>query len=181
MKKTLMLVASVAMAVVLTGCGGSKSSGDADKGASSGGTVSSARSAAEEFVGAILKGDFNAAAAFYDTLVFDDGAPRQRTEAEKANIESNLKEFIDGAKSQEGNVSGTAISEVIRGGRGYYIVDGKKCTDMATVIVQLVRNGEKQPATIKVELVNVDGAWKISSYKPEDMGKGSRSTRSKYN
>ena len=164
MKKTLMLVASVAMAVVLTGCGGSKSSGDAEKGASSG-SVSSARSAAEGFVGAVIKGDLQAAVACYDTLEFDE--LRQRTEEEKKELEAKLQDFIKFFKNKgEGeNIAGTAISEVIRGGGRYVIVDGKKCTEEAKVVVQIVRNGDKQDAGVQVELVSVDGAWKIKEYK----------------
>ncbi len=186
MKKTLMLVASVAMAVVLVGCGGSKkSSGEAEaKGAS--GDAGPARDPAVTFVNAILKGDGDAAYACCDTPEFKtlDGDVSNRTEDDMKGVERTLKELAEKNKGDE-KYSCKAVKETIYGGNGYYVLDGKKCTERAEVVVELVAKDGSMRAggneKIEVKLINVDGKWKVSSYKLEDMGKGSRSTRSKYN
>ena len=172
MKKTLVFVASVAMAVVLVGCGGSKnSSGEAEaKGAS--GDAGSARDPAVTFVNAILKGDGDAAYACCDTPVFKtfDGDVSNRTEDEMKGVEQTLKELAEKKKKNKGDekYSCKAVKETIYGGNGYYVLDGKKCTERAEVVVELVAKDGSMRAggneKIEVKLINVDGKWKVCNW-----------------
>ena len=86
MKKTLMLVACMAMAVALTGCGGSPSA------------------VAEDFVNAIIQKDVGTAIALYVPEFFQDVADRKQV---KEDLE-RLSRRIDDTKRE-----GHAILEVV--------------------------------------------------------------------
>ena len=150
-----MFVASVALAVVLTGCGGSKDkSSDAEKNAA--GSIGSAKGVAERFVSAVVRKDIDAAWA-----VFDPAKPMSREKVRSAKYEiEELSKLINDDK-----LEGKAIREVVRGGFGYRIFNGKKYTDEAQVVVQFVKGKDKKPNGMNVKLVAADGSWKVAGYK----------------
>ena len=157
MKKKLMFVASMAMAVVLMGCGGSKDkSSEAEKEAA--GSVGSAKGAAEQFVNAVIKCDVDKAVAYCD--IFGETKREERNAKEK--IENGIREMS--RKIDDDKLEGKAIQEEIFGGRGYEIVNGKKYTDRATVVVQFVKEKDKKTNGMKVELMAVDGSWKVKDF-----------------
>ena len=159
MKKMLMVVASVALAVVLTGCGGSKDKSDeAEK--ETAGSAGSAKGVAEQFVNAVIKCEVDNAVAYCDSSA---GTKREERETKEnmANGIRNLNRDIGDDK-----LVGKAIQEEILGGRGYEIVNGKKYTDQATVVVQFAKGKDKQSKGLKVKLVAVDGSWKVRGFDP---------------
>ena len=161
MKKMLMFVASVATAIALTGCGGSKDkSGDAEKESAS---VGSSKGVAERFVNALIKKDVDAAFSLCNAFDVDRSTPRMRSKAD----DRKLKEELEGLARQinDDKLEGKAVREVIRGGTGYRIVNGKKCTDHASVVVQYVQENVKHSRGLEVKLVLVDGSWKVTDYK----------------
>ena len=155
MKKMLVFVASVATAIALTSCGCSKDkSSEEEKEAAE--SAGSAKGVAERFVTAIAQKKVDAAWALYDPA---EPMSKAKASSAKAGLEELGKEINDD------KLVGKAIREVIRGGAGYKIVNGKKYTDQATVIVQFVREKEKQSRGMEVELVAVDGSWKVRGFK----------------
>ena len=157
MKKMWMLVASVAMAVALMGCGGSKGkSGDAENGSSGG--VGSARGVAERFVNAVIKLEVDKAVA-----CFDIQATTKREEKEMKEMREKMVTEL-GRKIDDDKLEGKAILEDITGGKGYEIVNGKKYADQAQVIVQFVKGKDKKSKGLKVSLVLVDGSWKVGDF-----------------
>jgi len=141
MKKTLMAVAGVAMAVVLTGCGGSP------------------KGVAVDFANAIITKDPDKAIKCYDT-----------TKMSAADIKKEKEEFDKiGKEINDDKLEGVAINELIRvpGEKsGYKTVNGKKYTgDAAQVLVQFVKGKDKKPDGMKVELEKVDGSWLVTGYR----------------
>ena len=154
MKKMLVFVASVATAIALTSCGCSKGkSGEAEKEAAE--SAGSAKGVAERFVTAIVQRNLDAAWALYDPA---EPMSKARARSAKEAIERLGKDINDD------KLEGKSIREVIRGGDGYKIVNGKKYTDQARVVVQFVKGKDKKPDGMKVELVAVDGSWKVRSF-----------------
>ena len=171
MKKMLMFVASMAMAAVLTGCGGSKDKSSEEKKEETEG-VGGAKSVAENFVNAILEGKDD------KILQYCDVSAKTEKEKEKAKAEwgerverklSPLRSVFEAAKGGEKGekARGTAIFEVITGDGSYTIEDGKKHTDEASVIVQLVKGKVKSSKGVAVNLVSVDGSWKVTDLDAE--------------
>ena len=162
MKKMMTLVAGMAMAVVLTGCGGSKdSSAAAEQEAAEG--VGSAKGVAERFVNAIIQKKVDAAYATCSAYSFDKrgGNVQKRS---KADVQK-LKKELEGLGEELGNdkLQGKAIKEVINGGPRYLIVDGKKFNAHAVVTVQLMQDKVKTSKGIRVELRGGDEGWKVTS------------------
>ena len=159
MKKMLMFVASVAMTVVLTGCGCSKDkSSAAEKEAA--GSPGSAKGVAEQFVNAVIRCEIDKAVAYYDNSAETKREERE-TKEKMANGIRDLNREIGDDK-----LEGKAIQEEILGGRGYEIVNGKKYTDQATVVVQFAKGKDKKTNGLRVKLVAVDGSWKVKGVNP---------------
>ena len=171
MMKMLKFAASMAMAIVLMSCGCSKDkSSDAEKEAA--GSVGSAKEVAESFVNAILEDNGDKILQYCDVSA--------KTETEKAAAKTKwgerverklrpLRSVFEAAKGGEKSekARGTAILEVITGDGSYTIEDGKKRADKAYVIVQLVKGKVKSSGGVAVELVSVDGSWKVTDLDAE--------------
>ena len=163
MKKMLMFVASVAMAVVLTGCGCSKSSDEEQKKDG----LDSSKGVAESFVNAIIQKDADKAFACIDatdTTVFTPEAIRKTKElVEKLGRDINDDKLDATTVREEIDVP----SEM----QGYKILNGKKYTgERATVRVQFVKGKDKKSKGMTIKLVKVDGSWKVemADYRIED-------------
>ena len=142
MKKMMMAVAGLAMAVVLTGCGGSP------------------KSVAEKFVDAVIQRDTEKAVKL--SVVSAIGSEIDIKKA-KEKIEALGKEINDD------KLEGEAIREVISvpsEDSGYKIVNGVKVTrDEAEVLVQFVKGKDKKAEGMEVDLGKVDGSWKVVNFK----------------
>ena len=146
MKKMMMAVAGLAMAVVMTGCGGSP------------------KSVAEKFALAIIQKDPAKALEFYDP-VKRDGATKLRTSEQiktlKEELETMGKDTINDDKYEC-----EAILEVItvpREDSSYTLINGKKYTgETATVTVQFVKGKDKKSSGLRVNLEKVDGSWLVT-------------------
>ncbi len=142
MKKMMMAVAGLAMAVVLTGCGGSP------------------KGVAEDFVNAIIQKDGDKAIACVDTT--------DTTLWTKKAIKGFKEEVEKLGKSQEINddkLEAQAVSEEVKVPseiRGYTLLNGKKYTgEEATVQVQFVKGKDKKSKGMTIKLEKVDGSWKV--------------------
>ena len=141
MKNVLMFVASVAMAVALTGCGGSP------------------KGVAENFIEAIYKKDAGKAIKYIDTnsksqkvVSYETDyleALGKKVDDEKLSVETVYEEF---------SVSAEESSYHLRNGKKY---SGEK----AKVTVQDVKGQEKKSEGWNIELVKVDGSWKVTDFK----------------
>ncbi len=141
MKNVLMFVASVAMAVALTGCGGSP------------------KGVAENFIEAIYKKDAEKAIKYIDTnsksqkvVSYETDyleALGKKVDDEKLGVETIYEEF---------SVSAEKSSYHLRNGKKY---SGEK----AKVSVQDVKGKEKKSEGWNIELVKVDGSWKVTDFK----------------
>ena len=169
MKKTLMLVASVAMAVVLTGCGGSKKSAEEQEKAKEKSTadVGSPKTVAEDFAKAIIQKDPGKAFEFCDTV---SGGRHEDyallTKEQKDNLKRQFEDL--GKEINDEKYDCKAILETVEVPpevMGYTLVNGKKYTgEKATVLVQFMKGGDKKPNGLRVNLVKVDGSWKVKGY-----------------
>ena len=145
--KMMMAVAGLAMAVVLTGCGGSP------------------KGVAEKFATAIVQKDPGKAIGFYETF---RGSERfeLRTKAEMDQLKKDLEEL--GKKINDDKYECETILEQIRIPTemiGYMLVNGKKITgETATVKVQYVKGKDKKPDGLSVSLMKIDGSWKVTGY-----------------
>ena len=143
MKKTMMAVAGLAMAVVLTGCGGSP------------------KGVAEDFVNAIIQKDGDKALACVDTTDTTFWTKKSSKE---------FKETIEKlGKSQDINddkLEAQAVKEMIvvpAENKGYLLLNGKKYTgEEATVKVQFVKGKDKKSKGMTIKLEKVDGSWKVN-------------------
>ncbi|MBQ6007491.1 MAG: hypothetical protein IJL17_03070 [Kiritimatiellae bacterium] len=142
MKNMMMAVAGLAMAVVLTGCGGSP------------------KSVAEKFVNAVIQRDTEKAVKL--SVVSAIGSEIDIKKA-KEKIEALGKEINDD------KLEGEAIREVISvpsEDSGYKIVNGVKVTrDEAEVLVQFMKGKDKKAEGMEVDLGKVDGSWKVVNFK----------------
>ena len=142
MKNVMMAVAGLAMAVVLTGCGGSP------------------KGVAEKFVTAVVQRDTEKAVKL--SVVSAIGSEIDIKKA-KEKIEALGKEINDD------KLEGEAIREVISvpsEDSGYKIVNGVKVTrDEAEVLVQFVKGKDKKAEGMEVDLGKVDGSWKVVNFK----------------
>ncbi len=142
MKNMMMAVAGLAMAVVLTGCGGSP------------------KGVAEKFVNAVIQRDTDKAVKL--SVVSAIGSEIDIKKA-KEKIEALGKEINDD------KLEGEAIREVISvpsEDSGYKIVNGVKVTrDEAEVLVQFVKGKDKKAEGMEVDLGKVDGSWKVVNFK----------------
>ena len=142
MKNMMMAVAGLAMAVVLTGCGGSP------------------KGVAEKFVNAVIQRDTDKAVKL--SVVSAIGSEIDIKKA-REKIEALGKEINDD------KLEGEAIREVISvpsEDSGYKIVNGVKVTrDEAEVLVQFVKGKDKKAEGMEVDLGKVDGSWKVVNFK----------------
>jgi len=140
MSKMVMAVAGLAMAVVLTGCGGSP------------------KGVAEDFAEAIIKKDPDKAIACFET-----------TDHTASQIKDKKEAFDKlGKKINDDKLDAVAIYEEVTvpgEDEGYVIVNGKKATgEKAKVTVQFVKGKDKKSDGMKVRLVKIDGSWKVIDY-----------------
>ena len=131
MKKMMMAVAGLAMAVVLTGCGGSP------------------KGVAEDFAEAVAKRETDKAVDLtYEAAV---GVDSKRMKNLKQSIDDMGKDQI-----KDDKLDAEVYSEVINvpsEDMGYTIINGAKVTrDSATVKVQCVKGKDKKPFGMNVEL-----------------------------
>ena len=143
MKKMMMAVAGLAMAVVLTGCGGSP------------------KGVAEDFAEAVAKRETDKAVDLtYEAAV---GVDSKRMKNLKQSIDDMGKDQI-----KDDKLDAEVYSEVINvpsEDMGDTIINGAKVTrDSATVKVQFVKGKDKKPFGMNVELKKVDGKWKVSEF-----------------
>ena len=142
MKNMMMAVAGLAMAVVLTGCGGSP------------------KGVAESFVDAIIQRDTDKAVKYMDT-----------TEATPKDIKKG-KEALDelGKTINDNKLEAKAFYEKIRvpaEDSGYTLVNGAKYTgETASVKVQFKKGKDWKSEGMEVKLVKVDGSWKVKDFDP---------------
>ena len=168
MKKMLMLVASVAMAVAMTGCGGSKKSAEEQEKKATA-DAGSPKTVAEDFVKAIIQKEPGKALEFYDTVEETRGDNfALRTKKEKDNLKMALEDL--GKKINDDKYNAKTILEQVRVPPeiiGHMLVNGKKYTgETATVTVQYVKGDDKKQDGLVVSLVKVDGSWKVTGYNP---------------
>ena len=141
MKKTIIAVAGLAMAVVLTGCGGSP------------------KGVAEKFADAVIKRDAEKAVKL--TLVSRVGSE---------NDIKKFREKIDaqGKDINDDKLEAETLREVITvpsKDASYKIVNGVKVTrDEAEVVVQFVKGKDKTDKGLEVDLTKVDGSWVVVSF-----------------
>ena len=144
MKKIMMVVASAAMAVVLTGCGGSPAS------------------VAAKFADAVIQRDVDVALKYFYTSAMTKG-----------EIKSLKNDQVDalGKKIDDNKLEATVYRERISIAgeyEGYKIVNGEKINgDKAEVIIQFVRGKDKKADGMKVDLIKVDGDWRVVAFEPE--------------
>ncbi len=156
MKKMMMAVAGLAMAVVLTGCGGSP------------------KGVAEAFAKAIIQKEPGKALEFYDAV---DGQfnPQKavgefslRTKKEKDDLKKALEDL--GKKINDDKYDAKTIMEQVlvpSEDKAHMLVNGKKYTgEAAMVTVQYVKGDDKKQDGLAVYLVKVDGSWKVTGYNP---------------
>ena len=144
MKKMMMAVAGLAMAVVMTGCGGSP------------------KRVAEKYLTAIIHKDGDKAFECVDAtdaLFWDKKTVKGFKEAvEKLGKSDDIN---------DDKLEAVAVREEIEvpaEKSEYTILNGKKYSgEKATVMVQLVKGKEKKSKGMKVVLVKVDGSWKVKA------------------
>ncbi len=148
MKKIMMAVASAAMAVVLTGCGGSPSS------------------VAVDFANAVIQGETDEAVGYCYTSTMTKDAIKKGLK--EGRIEKTKKD-IDDTKLEAIVYSETIF--VPAEDAGYRIVNGEKIVngERASVDVQFVKGKDKRSKGMLVKLIKVDGDWRVVdfSYKAE--------------
>ena len=140
MKKMMLAVAGMAMAVVTTGCG------------------SSPKSVAEKFVDAIIHKDGDKAIKCIDV----NGFPQKAIKEIKEIVENTGK----GSDVNDEKLETKVVREMINvpaKDTTATIVNGKKYIDgeTATVDVQFVKGKDKKKTGMSIPLVKVDGSWKV--------------------
>ena len=144
MKKVVTLVAGLAMAFAVAGCGGSP------------------KSVAENFAEAVIEKDSAAAIKYCKT-----------NDMSKDEIK-NAKELLEkiGKEINDEKLKAVAYYEKITvpgDGAGYKLVNGAKITgENATVKVQFKKGSDLKSEGLSVDLIKIDGKWKINldSLKP---------------
>ena len=170
MKKMLTLIASVAMAVALTGCGDSKQSAEKQEEKKAQEAVGSPKAVAEDFAKAIVQREPDKAFEFYDTVVMGGqsykGSYVLRTKKQKNDLKEQLEDL--GKKINDDKYDCKAILEQVEVASevmGYMLVNGKKYTgENAKVLVQFMKGDDKKSDGLEVTLVKVDGSWKVAGY-----------------
>ena len=138
MKKVMMSVAGLAMAVVLTGCGGSP------------------KGVAEKFMDAVIQRETDKALKYVDTTTMSTKEIK------------NLKEALDNAGKDinDNKLESEAFYERIRvpaEDSGYTLINGAKYTgESATVKIQFKKEKDKKSEGRGLGLVKVDGSWKVT-------------------
>ena len=142
MKKMTIAVVGLAVAVVLTGCGGSP------------------KSVATKFADAVIQRDTEKAA---DLSIVSVVGSESDIKKAKEKIEALGKEINDDKLEAE------AIREIISvpsEDSGYKIVNGVKVTrDEAEVVVQFVKGKDKKGEGMEIDLGKVGGSWKVVNFK----------------
>ena len=146
MKKMMMAVAGLAMAVVMTGCGGSP------------------KSVAEKFALAIIQKEPGKAMEFYDDQLQFDG--REFTTWNSEDIKATKTDLEELGKTiNDDKYECDSVFEEVRvppEDTGYRLVNGKKFTgERATVMVQFIKGKDKKPDGLMVTLMKLDGKWKV--------------------
>jgi len=142
MSKLMMSVAGLAMAVVVTGCGGSPSG------------------VAEDFADAVIQREADDAMDLtYQAAV---GVNAATFKGIKEKIEQIGKDINDT------KLEATVYSEeiIVPGeGSGYKIVNGEKVTgDTAEVVIQYVKGKDKKSEGLEVNLMKVNDKWRVVGF-----------------
>lgn len=141
MKHVMITVAGLALAVVLTGCGGSP------------------KGVAEKFADAVITRDAEKAVKL--SLVSRVGSE---------NDIKKFREKIDaqGKDINDDKLEAETLREVITvpsKDASYKIVNGVKMTrDEAEVVVQFVKGKDKKENGLEIDLAKVDGNWMVVSF-----------------
>lgn len=141
MKKVMIVFAGLAMAVVLTGCGGSP------------------KGVAEKFADAVITR--NAEKAVKLSLVSRVGS--------ESDIKK-FREKVDeqGKSINDDKLEAETLREVITvpsKDSSYKIINGIKVTrDEAEVVVQFVKGKDKKENGLEIDLAKVDGSWVVVSF-----------------
>lgn len=141
MKHVMIAVAGLALAVVLTGCGGSP------------------KGVAEKFAEAVITRDAEKAVKL--SLVSRVGSE---------NDIKKFREKIDaqGKDINDDKLEAETLREVITvpsKDASYKIVNGVKMTrDEAEVVVQFVKGKDKKENGLEIDLAKVDGSWVVVSF-----------------
>ncbi len=144
MKKIMLAVASVAITVVLTGCSRSPSS------------------VAEKFANAVIQCDTEDAVSYYFTAAM---TPEEIKSLKDDQI-GKLGKTINDNKLEASTYRERIL--VASENSGHKIINGKKVTeDTADVTIQFVKGKDKTPDGMIVDLVKVDGAWRVLKFKSE--------------
>ena len=155
MKKMLM-VAGVALAIVLSGC-------------QKVGVGSSPSDVAVDFAKAIIQKDPTEALELCDIKLYGSNSFNPTVKSKKQVKEMIKDQFErDGKNLDDDRCEGVAIMEVIETPSDLfptYHVDGKEYTgERAKVTVQYVRGKDKKTKGLLVNLMKIDGAWKVTGY-----------------
>ena len=143
MNKIMMAVVGLALAVALTGCGGSP------------------KGVAEDFADAVIQRRTDKAVAYTAQVALR--ADSKTMKKLKDQIEKMGKEDINDDKL-EAVVYSETIS-VPSKDASYKIINGSKVTrDEAVVVVQFAKGNDKKSSGMKVEMGKVDGKWKVSDF-----------------
>ena len=137
-----MSVAGLAMAMMLTGCGGSP------------------KGVATKFVNAVIQRDGDKAIACIDTTDVTEFTPAAIKIIKDMVDDLGKSDSINDAK-----LEALAVREAVtvpREDGGYVLLNGKKYTgEKATVRVQFVKGKDKKSKGMVIPLVKVDGSWKV--------------------
>ena len=146
MKKMMMAVAGLAMAVVMTGCGGSP------------------KGVAEKFMNAVIQRETDKALKYVDTTTMSGKEVK------------NLKEALDnlGKDINDNKLESEAIYEEINvpaEDSGYTLKNGAKYVDgeTATVKLQFVNGKDRKADGRELKLVKVDGSWKVNNIRTREV------------
>ena len=147
MKKMVLAASCAVAAMMMTGCSRSPSS------------------VAEKFVDAVLQRDADDALDYMDTNGLFEG----QIKAKKEVLEAVGKDIND--NKLEAEAEGEEIL-VPPEDAGYRLLNGKKYTgETATVTVRFVKGKDKKDEGMRVELVKVDGSWKVKDYDKANLPK----------
>ncbi len=159
MKKIVMAVICAALAVAFNGCGkgDSKSSDDEAQKNDSGVTAGEPKRVAEAYAEALCKRDLEKVMSLRDTI----GATEKQIKEAKEMLEKEIKED---SNLNDHKLKAEAAHEMITVSPGYKIIDGQKYTGKAMVTVHFMRGRDKKSFGLRVELVKVDGKWKVTDH-----------------
>lgn len=140
MNKMMMAVAGLAMAVAITGCGGSP------------------KSVAEDFVNAVIQRETDKAMKCYNV----NNATSKQIKDMKEELENVGKEINDNKLEAEATYEEI---DVPAENDGYKLINGAKITgEAATVRVQFKKGKDKKSEGMEVKLMKIDGTWNVISY-----------------